>query len=104
MQEYGGTGEAGIRISAKSSMYGDALRDAAMALANVGDLSGLVECDAGVCILRYAGDVTPGAVPYEEVADSLRTSYEDEIRFSQYNATVDEWMEAANIKYYTDRF
>lgn len=104
MQEYGGTGEAGIRISAKSSMYGDALRDAAMALANVGDLSGLVECDEGVCILRYAGDVAPGAVPYEEVKDSLRASYEEEIKFSQYNATVSQWMEAANIKYYTDRF
>ena len=104
MQEYGGTGEAGIRISAKSSMYGDALRDAAMALANVGDLSGLVECDAGVCILRYADDIAPGAVPFEEVADSLRASYEEEIKFSQYNATISEWMEAANIQYHTDRF
>ena len=104
MQEYGGTGEAGIRISAKSSMYGDALRDAAMALANVGDLSGTVECDAGVCILRYAGDVKPGAVPYDEVADSLRASYEEEIKFSQYNATISEWMDAANIQYHTDRF
>ena len=104
MAEYGGTGEAGIRISAKSSMYGDAVRDAAMALAKVGDISGLVECDEGICILRYAGDVAPGAVPYEEVADSLRASYEEEIKFSQYNATISEWMEAANIKYYTDRF
>ena len=104
MQEYGGTGADGIRISAKSSMYGDALRDAAMALANVGDLSGLVECDAGICILRYADDIAPGAVPFEEVADSLRASYEEEIKFSQYNATISEWMEAANIQYHTDRF
>ena len=104
MQEYGGTGEAGIRISAKSSMYGDAVRDAAMALVNVGELSGLVECDEGICILLYAGDIAPGAVPYEEVADGLRTSYEEEIRFSQYNATVSQWMEAANIQYHTDRF
>ena len=104
MQEYGGTGADGIRISAKSSMYGDALRDAAMALANVGDLSGLVECDAGICILRYAGDIASGAVPFEEVADSLRASYEEEIKFSQYNATISEWMESANIQYHTDRF
>ena len=104
MQEYGGTGADGIRISAKSSMYGDALRDAAMALTNVGDLSGLVECDAGICILRYADDIAPGAVPFEEVADSLRASYEEEIKFSQYNATISEWMEAANIQYHTDRF
>ena len=85
-------------------MYGDALRDAAMALTNVGDLSGLVECDAGIFILRYADDIAPGAVPFEEVADSLRASYEEEIKFSQYNATISEWMEAANIQYHTDRF
>ena len=85
-------------------MYGDAVRDAAMALTSVGDLSGLVECDEGVCILRYAGDVAPGAVPYEEVKDSLRANYEEEIKFSQYNATVSQWMEAANIQYHTDRF
>ena len=104
MSEYGGTGAEGIRISEKSSMYGDAVRDAAMALTSVGDLSGLVECDEGICILRYAGDIAPGAVPYEQVKDSLRANYEDEIKFSQYNATVSQWMEAANIQYHTDRF
>ena len=104
MSEYGGTGEAGIRISARSSMYGDAVRDAAMALTSVGDLSGLVECDEGICILRYAGDIAPGAVPFEEVKESLRANYEEEIKFSQYNATISQWMEAANIQYHTDRF
>lgn len=104
MAEYGGTGKDGIHISEKSVMYGDAVRDAAMALANAGDVSGLVECDRGIYILRYVGDVTPGAVPFEEVADGLRANYEEEIKFSQYNETVSGWMEAANIRYYTERF
>ena len=104
MAEYGGTGTDGIRISEKSVMYGDSVRDAAMALANAGDVSGLVECDRGIYILRYVGDVTPGAVPFEEVADGLRANYEEEIKFSQYNETVSGWMEAANIRYYTERF
>lgn len=104
MAEYGGTGTQGIRISNQSVMYGDAVRDEAMALTNVGDVSGLVECDRGIYILRYMGEVTPGPVPFEEVADGLRANYEEEIKFSQYNETVAGWMEAANIRYYPERF
>ena len=104
MQEYGGSRPEGMCISQQSIMYGDAVRDAAMALANVGDVSGLVQSDAGIYILRYASDVTPGAVPYEEVAENLRADYEEEIKFSQYNETVAKWMEEANIQYHIDRF
>lgn len=104
MEEYGGTGEQGMCISAKSVMYGDAVRDAAMALANIGDVSEPVQADAGIYILRYASDVQSGPVPYEEVAEKLRTDYEEELKFSQYNETVNGWMEAANVRYYIDRF
>ena len=43
-------------------------------------------------------------MPFEEVADGLRANYEEEIKFSQYNETVAGWMEAANIRYYPERF
>ncbi len=104
MEAYGGSRPEGMCISQQSTMYGDAVRDAALALANIGDVSGLVQADAGIYILRYAADVTPGPVPFEEVAEGLRASYEEEIKFSQYNDQVAEWMESANIQYHTDRF
>lgn len=104
MAEYGSLGpEAGSCVGAESTLNGDAFRDAAMALAKVGDVSEPVRTNGGLCILRYAGDVTPGAVPFEEVAEELRSGYEDELKLSQYNAAVVQWIADANPHYYTDR-
>lgn len=100
--EFGGILEA--RVGVQSSLRGDAFRDAAMGLANVGDVSGAVRTDGGVCILRYAGDVPQGAVPFETVADELRVNYAAEIQSSIYNATVLQWMDEANIQYHLDVF
>lgn len=100
--EFGGMSE--ISIAAQSTLCGETLCDAAMALANTGDVSGAVRADGGVCILRYAGDVTGGAVPFEAVADSLRVNYEAEIRSSLYNATVLQWLNEAEIQYHLDTF
>ena len=91
-------------IAAQSTICGEAFRDAGMALANVGDLSGAVRTDGGVCILRYAGDVAEGLVPFEDVADELRMNYAEEIKTSLYNATVLQWMNEANIQYHLDTF
>lgn len=102
MAEYG---DAGItNVSAQSTMCGDAFRDAAMALAKPGDISGLVQTDGGICIIRYAGDVTPGQVPFEQVRDELLTNYEAELKSSQYNATVVQWVMEANAQYHLDSF
>ena len=105
MAEYDSYGpETGSCVSEKSVLYGDEFRDAALALENIGDISDTVRTEGGLCILRYAGDVTPGAVPFEQVADALQSGYEDEIKLSQYNAAVVQWLEDANVQYYTDRF
>ena len=105
MEEYGSYGpEEGSCIGENSVIYGDAFRDAALALQNIGDVSGIVRTEGGLCILRYAGDVTPGAVPYEQVAEALQSGYEEELKSSQYNATVVQWLADANVQYYTDRF
>ena len=105
MLEYGSYGpEEGSCIGEKSVLYGNAFRDAALALQNIGDISGIVRTEGGLCVLRYAGDVTPGAVPYEQVAEALQSGYEEELKSSQYNAAVVQWMADANVQYYTDRF
>lgn len=94
----------GIHISERSTIFGGELRDAAMALEAVGDLSGLVRCDEGLCILRYAGEVTPGPVAFEEVAEELRVNYTEELKLSHFNSTVYRWISEAEVKYYPENF
>lgn len=100
--DYGGAEE--ISVSDQSTLRGEAFRDAAMSLKEIGDVSEVVRTDGGVCILRYVSDVTAGTVPLEEVADELRENYEAEIRSNLYNTTVLGWMEEADIQYYLDQF
>ena len=104
MAEYGSVNANGTYVSAQSTICGDAFRDAAMVLGAVGDVSGLVRTDGGICILRYAADVPAGSVPFEDVKDELRSVYEAELKSSQYNATVVQWIQEANIQYHTDTF
>lgn len=102
--EYGTVSPNGSFVSERSTLCGDDFRNAAMALESVGDVSGLVRTDGGLCILRYAGDVVPGAVAYEDVRDELRATYAEEIKTSQYNATIVRWIDEANPRYHTDVF
>lgn len=94
----------GYYVSAQSESYGDDFAAAAMALENIGDISEPVNVDGGIYILRYVSDVPEGAVAYEDVADSLRIQCEEEIKAEKYNDIVEQWIEEADVKYYTDRF
>ncbi len=104
MVENGATNTEGEYVSAQSTSYSQSFLQAAMALQNIGDVSGLVRTDGGICILRYAADVPAGAVPYEEVRESLMETYLEEMESSQYNAVVVGWIQNANVRYYTDTF
>lgn len=104
INEIDGTLPSGMHISAQSTIYGDAIRDAAMGLQKIGDVSGIVQSDVGLWILRYASDVTPGPVAFEEVSEDLRANYQTELQATQYNRTVEQWLAEANVQYHTDRF
>lgn len=104
MDVFGWGNPAGECISANSSIFGDAVRDAAMALEKTGDVSAPVRFDEGLCILRYASDVAPGAVPFEQVSEALRSGNTEELRRSRYNAIVMQWIADADVKYYPERF
>lgn len=104
MAAYGGGKVEGECISERSVAFGDELRQAAMALEKIGDVSGVVRSDAGLCILRYASDVVPGAVAFDEVQASLRASYLEEKKQSCYNAEVAAWLNDADARYYPERF
>lgn len=94
----------GEYMAAQSVAFGEEIRDAAMALEKIGDVSEILRCDAGLCILRYAGDVQSGAVAFEEIKEELRANYSEELKQSHYNSIVAQWVNDADAKYYPEKF
>ncbi len=82
------------------NLYEQAFQDAAMALANVGDVSAEpVKTSYGYHILQYAGDVAGGAVEY---TDEIKTAIYDEMlaeaQEAAYDAAVTKWVSEAEVK------
>lgn len=98
--------EDGYYVGVGSQLLDPDFVSAAMALAAPGDTSEPIESAEGVYILRYEGDVTPGPIPFETfLADTeMRAIAEEELRADDYNATVESWLEEANIVFYPENF
>lgn len=93
-----------LYIGAQSSFCGDAVRDAALALEKPGDISAPVRSDAGVMILRYAGDVPAGRVPLEDIRDALNAEFIAATEMEAFNAAVGTWLEEAHIVLHPETF
>ena len=100
--QYGGETEEGC-VRADSSLWTQEIVDAAMALANPGDVSGIVRTGDGVYILQYVSDVPEGTVAMSEVYDALSAQTLDTARYLAYDAQINAWMEEADPKYYPER-
>ena len=100
--QYGGETEEGC-VSADSSLWTQEIVDAAMALANPGDVSGIVRTGDGVYILQYVSDVPEGTVAMSEVYDALSAQTLDTARYLAYETQINAWMEEAEPKYYPER-
>ena len=100
--QYGGETEEGC-VRADSSLWTQEIVDAAMALANPGDVSGIVRTGVGVYILQYVSDVPEGTVAMSEVYDALSAQTLDTARYLAYDAQINAWMEEADPKYYPER-
>lgn len=89
----------GYIISANTTRYVTAFKDAAMALANVGDISEPVESNYGMHIIKYAADIPAGAA---EMTDYIKTSISDELMGNKQSeaktAAEEEWKSAAKIE------
>ncbi len=111
MEEYGeDTGmqvspakENGYPVCAESTNWVTEFRDAAMALENIGDVSEAVRTSYGLHIIQYVSDAEEGAVPYEDVKDTIESDLLTNKQNETYDAAVDQWVTDANAKIYKDR-
>lgn len=96
--------EQGYLVCQGDTQYVTEFTTAAMQLAKVGDVSAApVRTSYGLHLLQYASDVTPGAVPLDdlcaEVSEQLLTSKQN----NQFNATTQQWVDESGAKIYMDR-
>ncbi|MBR3504867.1 MAG: peptidylprolyl isomerase [Clostridia bacterium] len=93
----------GYYVSAASTSWDTAFKDAAMALEKVGDVSEPVLGANGVHIIYYNSDVTPGPVPMDEVRDTLSESVLTDKQTAAYDAAYQTWEDAAKIQKFLNR-
>ena len=82
------------------NLYEPSFQDAAMALANVGDVSAeLVKTNYGYHILQYAGDIAGGEVEYtDEVKNAIYDEMLTEAQNAAYEAAVTQWVSEAKVE------
>ena len=95
--------EDGYPVSADSTNWVAEFRDAAMALANVGDVSEPVRSEYGIHIIKYVSDAAEGEVGLDAVRDALESEVLTQKQDEAYNAAVEAWVEEADAKIYKDR-
>ena len=82
------------------SLYEQNFQDAAMALANVGDVSSeLVETSYGYHILQYTCDIESGAVEYtDEIKEAIHAEMLTAAQDAAYDAAVTQWVSEAKVE------
>lgn len=95
--------KTGYYVSENSTLWPKAMIEAAMALENAGDYSGVVRLEDGVCILQYVGEVPAGDVALEDVRSALEETAVQTEKNAVYAAQIEEWLEEAQARYYPER-
>ncbi len=94
----------GYAVSADSTTWDPAFTEGAMSIEAVGGISGPVYGSYGIHVIYYMSDITPGAVPLEQIADGVKEAALSSRITDVYNAQVDAWVEEAAPVYHMDRF
>lgn len=92
------TAKNGYAVSEARTSFDAAFLNAAMALENVGDVSGKVKGAFGYYIIQYTSDVVEGPVALEEVTESLTAELLTTKKNTVYEETVAQWVAEANAK------
>ena len=98
------TATNGYAVSASSTVYDPAFTEGAMSIEAVGQISAPIYGKSGIHIIYYLSDITPGAVPFEDIADAVRSAALADKVAQTYNDQVAVWVEEAAPVYYVDRF
>ena len=93
-------GSEGYLVSAENNDWVTEFKDAAMALAAVGDVSEAVRSSYGIHIIRYQGDVAEGEIGLETVREALTEEVLANKQTTHINDLMTEWMDAAEVKVY----
>jgi hypothetical protein len=96
MQEGAATATTGYAVSESTTNMDTAFTTAALALENVGDVTGKVEGIYGYYIIKYVSDVEEGAVSLDEVRDTLTSSVLTTKQNNYYTEQVEQWVTDAN--------
>ena len=92
----------GYYISEASTTYDAAIKAAAMALENPGDVSEPVRTSEGVHILYFNAEVPAGDIPLDDVRDALEAEALESLRYDAYEAQLAQWVEEANVTYHRE--
>ena len=93
----------GYAVREGGTTFVEPFTNAAMALANVGDVSEPVETTYGYHILKYVSDVEEGPVSFDSVRDTIASSLLSSKQSETITATRAQYVSEANVKTYEDR-
>ena len=93
----------GYAVREGGTTFVEPFTNAAMALANVGDVSEPVETTYGYHILKYVSDVEEGPVSLDSVRDTIASSLLSTKQSETITATRAQYVSEANVKTYEDR-
>lgn len=98
-QDPGMNGETeGYLVCATSIDWVTEFKDASMALANVGDVSGAVRSEYGIHIIKYQSDLAAGEIGLENVREALTAELQSTKESNNIDANLAKWVEEANAK------
>jgi peptidyl-prolyl cis-trans isomerase C len=92
----------GYELGAATSFVQE-FKDAALALANVGDTTGLVASDYGYHIIKYVGNVPSGPVAFDSVKDALKAQLLTAKQDDLWTAAIDQWKSEAKIEQHPEK-
>lgn len=93
----------GYYVSEVSDTWDPPFKEAAMALAKVGDVSEPIMGANGLHIIRYESDVPFGPVDYEGIKDTLTETALEEKKQTVYDETIQGWFDDADVKLYPEK-
>lgn len=85
----------GYPVCATSIDWVTEFKDASMALANVGDVSGAVRSDYGIHIIKYQSDIAEGEIGLENVREALTAEVLATKESNNIETSLAQWVEEA---------